>query len=106
MWFHDRSHWFVGEILEPWVRNCQWQLRSSLFSKNCVFRKAKSTPRITAQPWLGFALAADILLQIRRVYRTKSSNELPLIIGQGIIAAVFTAYLFLAIAYFCRRCGE
>jgi uncharacterized protein with PQ loop repeat len=74
------------------------------------------------------ALAADILLQIKRVYRTKSSNDLsllgmtiryiaiivilvkfislndlPLMIGQGVITIIFTAYLFLAIVYFRHR---
>lgn len=72
-----------------------------------------------------FALNADILFQIGRIYHTKSSKDLsllgmtiryaailtilikfislsdtPLIIGQGLIAITFTAYFVLAAIYF------
>ena len=71
------------------------------------------------------ALNADILFPIRRIYYTKSSQDLsllgmtvryaailvilikfislsdtPLIIGQGLITITFTAYFALAIMYF------
>lgn len=74
------------------------------------------------------ALNVDILFQIRRVYRTKSSEDLslvgmtvryvaiiiilvkfislsdmPLIIGQGLIALTFTTYFVLACVYFLRK---
>lgn len=72
----------------------------------------------------GFAIAADIVLQVKRIYRTKSSHDLSLvgltiryiailgilaklislhdvvlITGQTLIALTFTAYLTLAYAY-------
>jgi hypothetical protein len=71
------------------------------------------------------ALNVDILFQIKRIYQTKSSrdlslfgmsiryaailiilikfisiSDLPLIIGQGLIALTFTTYLALAMYYF------
>lgn len=74
------------------------------------------------------ALNVDITLQIRRIYTTKSSKDLslagmfvryvailiilikfisisdiPLIIGQGLIALTFTTYFTLAVVYFLRR---
>jgi uncharacterized protein with PQ loop repeat len=74
------------------------------------------------------ALNIDIILQIKRIYRTKSSEDLslpgmtiryvaiivilvkfaslsdmPLMIGQGIIAATFTIYFVLAVLYFRHR---
>lgn len=74
------------------------------------------------------ALNADIILQIRRIYLNKSSrnlslvglsiryvailiilikfislSDIPLIIGQGLIAITFTTYLILAIYYFVNR---
>jgi uncharacterized protein with PQ loop repeat len=74
------------------------------------------------------ALNVDILFQIRRIYKTKSSrdlslfgmsiryaailiilikfisiSDLPLIIGQGLIALTFTTYLALAVYYFANR---
>ncbi len=76
------------------------------------------------------ALNVDILLQIKRIYRTKSSRDLSLfgmtiryvaiviifikfislsswslIVGQGLIAITFTAYLVLAVSYvrYARR---
>jgi hypothetical protein len=74
------------------------------------------------------ALNVDILFQIRRIYRTKSSldlslvgmsiryaailiilakfislSDLPLILGQGLIVLTFTTYLALALYYFARR---
>jgi uncharacterized protein with PQ loop repeat len=73
------------------------------------------------------ALNIDILLQIARIYRTKSSkdlslvgmsiryaailiilikfislSDLPLIIGQGLIAVTFTLYFVLSVVYFFR----
>jgi hypothetical protein len=70
------------------------------------------------------ALNVDILFQIKRIYRTKSSydlslvgmtiryaailiilikfisiSDLPLIIGQGLIVLTFTTYLVLALYY-------
>jgi uncharacterized protein with PQ loop repeat len=73
------------------------------------------------------ALNVDILFQIRRIYQTKSSrdlslagmsirytaifiiltkfihmNELPLIIGQGIILLTYTTYFALASYYFAN----
>lgn len=75
-----------------------------------------------------FALNIDILLQINRIYRTKSSQDLsllgmsvrhiaimiilaklislsdiPLIVGQGLIAVTFTTYISLAIYYHYRQ---
>jgi hypothetical protein len=74
------------------------------------------------------ALNVDILFQIRRIYRTKSSHDLslvgmsiryaailiilakfislsdlPLILGQGLIVLTFTTYLALALYYFAKR---
>ena len=74
------------------------------------------------------ALNVDILFQIRRIYRTKSSHDLslvgmriryaailiilakfislsdlPLILGQGLIDLTFTTYLALALYYFAKR---
>ncbi len=74
------------------------------------------------------ALNVDIVLQIKRIYRTKSSkdlslagmliryvailvilikfmslSDLPLIVGQGIIAFTFTVYFVLAALYFLRH---
>jgi hypothetical protein len=74
------------------------------------------------------ALNVDILFQIRRIYRTKSSldlslvgmsiryaailiilakfislSDLPLILGQGLIVLTFTTYLALALYYFAKR---
>ena len=73
------------------------------------------------------ALNVDILLQIKRIFGTKSSrdlslvglsiryaailiilikfisiSDLPLIIGQGLIALTFTTYLALAVYFFCK----
>ena len=77
------------------------------------------------------ALNVDILFQIRRIYQTKSSrdlslvgmsiryaailiilikfisiNDLPLIIGQGLIVLTFTTYIALALYYFDRFRGR
>ncbi len=77
------------------------------------------------------ALNVDIILQIRRIYETKSSHDLsllglviryiailvilikfvslddlPLIIGQGLIAATFTIYFAFAVMYFLHRQRE
>lgn len=74
------------------------------------------------------ALNIDILLQIKKIYQTKSSrdlsllgmtiryiailiifikfyslSDLPLILGQGLIVLTFTTYLMLAILYYIRR---
>jgi uncharacterized protein with PQ loop repeat len=74
------------------------------------------------------ALNIDIILQIKRIYKTKSSEDLslsgmtiryvailvilikfvslsdmPLMIGQGIIAVTFTIYFVLAMLYFWHR---
>lgn len=74
------------------------------------------------------ALNIDIVLQIRRIYQTKSSHDLSLfgltiryvailvilikfvslsdvslVIGQGLITVTFTAYFALAVLYFLRR---
>jgi uncharacterized protein with PQ loop repeat len=74
------------------------------------------------------ALNVDILFQIKRIYRTKSSHDLsltgmsiryaailiilikfinisdlPLIIGQGLIALTFTTYFALALYFFGSR---
>lgn len=74
------------------------------------------------------ALNVDILLQIKKIYQTKSSrdlslvgmtirylailiifikflslSDLPLILGQGLIVLTFTTYLTLAILYYVRR---
>lgn len=74
------------------------------------------------------ALNVDILFQIRRIHKTKSSRDLsllgltiryvailiilikflsigdlPLIIGQGLIAATFTTYFVLAVTYYKHR---
>ena len=74
------------------------------------------------------ALNIDIVLQIRRIYQTKSSYDLSLfgltiryvailiilvkfvslgdvslVIGQGLITITFTAYFVLAVLYFLRR---
>jgi uncharacterized protein with PQ loop repeat len=74
------------------------------------------------------ALNVDILFQIMRIYRTKSSHDLsltgmsiryvailiilikfisisdvPLIIGQGLIVLTFTTYFALALYYFANR---
>lgn len=74
------------------------------------------------------ALNVDILLQIKKIYQTKSSrdlsllgmtvryvailiifikflslSDLPLILGQGLIVLTFTTYLVLAILYYIRR---
>ena len=74
------------------------------------------------------ALNVDILFQIRRIYKTKSSRDLsllgltiryaailiifikflsledlPLIIGQGLIVLTFTTYFVLAITYYKHR---
>jgi len=74
------------------------------------------------------ALNIDIIFQIRQIYRTKSSQDLslaglsiryaaimvilikfislsdiPLIVGQGLIAVTFTTYFILALHYFFRR---
>ena len=73
------------------------------------------------------ALNIDVLFQIKKIYRTKSSKDLslfgmtiryvailiilvkfislsdaPLIIGQGLIVITFTAYFALALTYFRR----
>jgi hypothetical protein len=73
------------------------------------------------------ALNVDILLQIKTIYHTRSSrdlsllglsiryvailiilikfisiSDLPLIIGQGLIALTFTTYFALAVYYFCK----
>jgi len=75
-----------------------------------------------------FALTSDILLQIKNIYRTKSSNDLsligmsiryiailiiwfkfftlsdmPLVIGQSLVAISFTTYLALATLYFYKN---
>jgi hypothetical protein len=74
------------------------------------------------------ALNADILFQIKRIYQTKSSQDLslagmsiryaailiilikfisisdmPLIIGQGLIVLTFSTYLALALYYLAKR---
>jgi hypothetical protein len=74
------------------------------------------------------ALNVDVLLQIKRIYHTRSSrdlsllglsiryiailiilikfisiSDLPLIIGQGLIALTFTTYFALALYYFANR---
>jgi hypothetical protein len=74
------------------------------------------------------ALNVDIALQVRRIYRTKSSRDLsllglsvryaailiilikfisvsdvPLIIGQALIVLTFTTYFGLAVYYFLKR---
>jgi uncharacterized protein with PQ loop repeat len=74
------------------------------------------------------ALNVDVVLQIRRIHRTKSSkdlsllgmiiryvaivvilikfvslNDAPLIIGQGLIALTFTVYFIYAVLYFRHR---
>jgi uncharacterized protein with PQ loop repeat len=74
------------------------------------------------------ALNVDILFQIKRIYRTKSSrdlsltgmairyaailiilikfitiSDLPLIIGQALILLTFTTYFALALYYFANR---
>jgi hypothetical protein len=74
------------------------------------------------------ALNADILFQIKRIHKTKSSrdlslvgmsiryaaifvilikfisiSELPLIIGQGLILLTYTTYLALAVYYLANR---
>jgi len=74
------------------------------------------------------ALNVDILLQIRKIYSTKSSRDLsllgmsiryiailiilikfwslsdiPLLVGQGLIATTFSIYFVLAL-YYLRRC--
>jgi uncharacterized protein with PQ loop repeat len=74
------------------------------------------------------ALNIDVLLQIRRIYATKSSHDLsltgmivryvailiilikfatlsdiPLIIGQALVAVTFTAYLCLAVTFVKHR---
>ena len=74
------------------------------------------------------ALNVDILLQVKRIHGTKSSEDLsltglvvryiailiimfkflsledlPLILGQGLIVITFTIYLALAVSYFLRR---
>ena len=74
------------------------------------------------------ALNVDIVFQIRRIYRTKSSRDLslfgmsvryaailiilfkfislsdtPLILGQGLIVLTFTTYFALALYYFAYR---
>ncbi len=74
------------------------------------------------------ALNVDVILQARRIYTTKSSEDLSLfgmtiryvaiiiilikfislsslslILGQGLIAATFTIYFILAILYFRHR---
>ena len=74
------------------------------------------------------ALNVDILSQIRRIYRTKSSrdlslfgmgvrytaifiilmkfvsiSDLPLIVGQGLIVLTYTTYFALALYYFANR---
>ena len=75
-----------------------------------------------------FALNIDILLQVKRIYKTKSSEDLSLlgmtirylailivlikfislsdislIIGQGLIALTFTFYFVLAASYYKNR---
>ena len=77
------------------------------------------------------ALNVDIVLQIRRIYHTKSSRDLslfgmsvryaairivlfkfislsdaPLILGQGLIVLTFTTYFALALYYFANRNPE
>lgn len=77
------------------------------------------------------ALNVDILSQIRRIYRTKSSrdlslfgmgvrytaifiilmkfvsiSDLPLIVGQGLIVLTYTTYFALALYYFANRSGR
>lgn len=77
------------------------------------------------------ALNVDIILQIRRIYETKSSHDLsllglviryiailiilikfisledlPLIIGQGLITVTFTVYFVFAAMYFLHRRKE
>jgi len=74
------------------------------------------------------ALNVDIMFQIRRIYRTKSSRDLslfgmsvryaailiilfkfislsdvPLILGQGLIVLTFTTYFAFALYYFAHR---
>jgi len=74
------------------------------------------------------ALNVDILFQIGRIYRTKSSrdlslfgmsvrytaifiilvkfvslSDLPLIVGQGVIVITYTTYFALALYYFANR---
>ena len=74
------------------------------------------------------ALNVDIVFQIKRIYQTKSSRDLsltgmsiryaailiimikfvnisdvPLIIGQGLIALTFSTYFALALYYFAKR---
>lgn len=74
------------------------------------------------------ALNVDVILETRRIYRTKSSNDLSLfgmliryiaiiivlikfvslhdpslVIGQALIAFTFTLYLALAVVYFRHR---
>jgi len=75
-----------------------------------------------------FALNIDIVLQVRQIYKTKSSRDLsliglsiryaailvilikfvsisdiPLIIGQGFIVFTFTTYFVLAVFYFVHH---
>lgn len=77
------------------------------------------------------ALNVDIVFQIHRVYKTKSSrdlsliglsiryvailiilikfislDDLPLIIGQGLIAVTFTTYFIFAFYYFSNQVKE
>jgi uncharacterized RDD family membrane protein YckC len=77
------------------------------------------------------ALNVDIMFQLRRIYRTKSSRDLslfgmsvryaailiilfkfislsdvPLILGQGLIVLTFTTYFALALYYFAHRNPE
>lgn len=85
------------------------------------------TPLDIATLFSYIALNIDILLQIVRIYRTKSSKDLslfgmsiryaailiilikfislsdtPLIIGQGLIAITFTLYFTLSVVYYFR----
>jgi uncharacterized protein with PQ loop repeat len=77
------------------------------------------------------ALNVDIMLQVKRIYRRKSSDDLslvgmtiryiaiiiilvkfaslrdvPLVIGQGLCAVTFTVYFVLAVLYFRHRKKE
>jgi len=74
------------------------------------------------------ALNIDLVLQIRRIYKTKSSDDIsltgiasryvaiiiilikfislesvPLVVGQGLVAVTFTVYFIMAVTYFINR---
>jgi uncharacterized protein with PQ loop repeat len=113
------------------IRDCRTgytQPDRCLSGKSLFSRGLHMTPLDLLTLLSYMALNVDILLQIKRIYRTKSSHDLslagmsiryaailiilikfisisdvPLIIGQGLIVLTFTTYFTLSLYYFANR---